>query len=263
LLAVLMTFGLLPLVAWGLSRFLGDEQAAGLLVAATTPCTLASAAVWTRRAGGNDAVALVVTIVTNGICFVVTPLWLAWMIGREIQIDTAQMTQKLGLLVVLPMAAAQLLRVFRPVGRWATRSKTPLGVLAQCGVLSMVFLGAIRTGMQFRESDGLASVGFELVIMLVLVLVVHTSIFFVGFGLAAVFRMSRGDRIAVGFAGSQKTLMVGLQVAMDAHASILPMISYHVGQLVIDTLIADRLRQTGQANPTVQAPASSPETDQG
>ena len=33
---------------------------------------VASAAVWTRRAGGNDAVALIVTISTNLACFLLT-----------------------------------------------------------------------------------------------------------------------------------------------------------------------------------------------
>ena len=53
----------------------------------------------------------------------------------------------------------------------------------------------------------------------------------------------RPDQIAVGIAGSQKTLMVGLQVGMDLHVSILPMVVYHVGQLFLDTVIADRIRR--------------------
>ena len=50
-----------------------------MIVAATAPCTLASAAVWTRRAGGNDAVAILVTFITNATCFLVTPFWLILM----------------------------------------------------------------------------------------------------------------------------------------------------------------------------------------
>ena len=55
--------------------------------------------------------------------------------------------------------------------------------------------------------------------------------------------MRREDRIAVGFAGSQKTLMVGLQLCIELQVEMLPMVAYHVGQLLVDTLIADRLRK--------------------
>ena len=64
LLATSINFGLLPLVALVASFALQADFGQGLLVAAATPCTLASAAVWTRRAGGNDSVAILVTILT-------------------------------------------------------------------------------------------------------------------------------------------------------------------------------------------------------
>ena len=48
--------------------------------------------------------------------------------------------------------------------------------------------------------------------------------------------------MAVAFAGSQKTLMVGMKVSLDANFSVLPMVTYHIGQLFIDTLLADWLR---------------------
>ena len=60
-------------------------------------------------------------------------------------------------------------------------------------------------------------------------------------------RFTREDQIAVAFAGSQKTLTVGLLVAMALQVSILPMVWYHVSQLFIDTLIADRFRTTTEA----------------
>ena len=74
-----LNMALMPLIAWGLSNLLTGDLSVGLVLAAVVPSTMASASVWTRRAGGNDAVALVVTVVTvvtNGICFVVTPFWL-------------------------------------------------------------------------------------------------------------------------------------------------------------------------------------------
>jgi solute carrier family 10 (sodium/bile acid cotransporter), member 7 len=244
LLACAMNAVLAPLIAWGLSPLLQESLGLGLLVAAATPCTLASASVWTRRAGGNDAVAILVTVLTNLFCFVVTPFWLYVTTGTTLEggaLDVTTLVQKLALLVVLPMLFAQLLRCRSRVAHWATRQKLPLGVLAQFGVLMMIFLGSIQMGRSLAGSQSnvllLALLG-----MLLAVAAVHLLVLVIGIAAARFFSMSRPDQIAVGIAGSQKTLMVGLQVSMDMGVSILPMVAYHVGQLLLDTVIVDRWR---------------------
>lgn len=245
LLAVGVTFGLLPLFAWGISFGLNAELGGGLLVAAATPCTLASAAVWTRRAGGNDAVAILVTIITNLLCFIVTPLWLLAMTGENVSspdLSLRKMSMNLGLLVVLPMLAAQFLRQYKPLGIWATREKHMLGVLAQCGLLTMVMFGAIQSGIGLSDPTQSPLSALDLLAMLAAVCLVHTVMLWVGLLLAKLARFSREDQIAVAFAGSQKTLMVGLLMAISLKVSILPMVAYHISQLFIDTLIADRFR---------------------
>ena len=247
LLAVAVNFGLLPLFAWSLSGLLSADLSAGLLVAACTPCTLASVSVWTRRAGGNDAIAIVVTVVTNLACFIVTPLWLQWMTGSG-AVANAVMRESLGNMigqlavqVVLPMVLAQIVRLYRPLGRWSTQHKFELGLTAQCGILCMVLMGAIQTGDRLFGLSAVPTSLFDFLLMVAVVLTVHVAMFWCGFALARLCGLTRGDQIAVAFAGSQKTLMVGLQVSMALGASILPMITYHVGQLLIDTVFADRL----------------------
>jgi len=253
LLAVAITFGLLPLFAWGVSLGLSREMAPGLLVAAATPCTLASASVWTRRAGGNDSVSILVTMVTNATCFLVSPLWLALMIGprvAEANLKLGDLVVKLALLVVLPMATAQLLRVYRPLASLASRGKLPLGVAAQLGVLTMVLFGAVQTAERMSGAAGAGSALLDIAIMAAGVMFVHLSMLGVGLVLARLLRLSRGDQIAVAFAGSQKTLMVGLHLSIELGVVVLPMVVYHVGQLLVDTVIADRMRRRG--NPADQ-----------
>src|SRR5262245_26010601 len=60
-LASFINSGLAPPLGWLVSRALPPELAVGVIIATSVPCTLATAAVWTRRAGGNDAVAFLVT----------------------------------------------------------------------------------------------------------------------------------------------------------------------------------------------------------
>ena len=247
LLAITLNIGVLPLVAWATSLLLDSTMAQGLMIAAATPCTLASAAVWTRRAGGNDAVALLVTVLTNFFCFAVTPFWV-WLTtgGRGTEISLSQMTAKLAIIVVLPMVLAQLLRLRKGLGEWATDNKKRLSTLAQCGILCMVMIGSVRMGQTIVDAptgdgDAVSLSWLSVGKMLIAVSFVHTVIWFAGINIGRGIGLRREDWIAVGFAGSQKTLMIGLQMAIDCGFTILPMVCFHITQLLIDTLLADWL----------------------
>jgi sodium/bile acid cotransporter 7 len=250
LLAVAINYGLLPLTAWGVSWALRPDLALGLLIVASIPTTQASCAVWTRRAGGNDAVAVMVTVVTNLFCFLLTPFWLATMTGNKvtIPIEPMDMMLELSVVVVLPMAAAQVLRLYRPVGRWATARKTPLSVLAQTGLLMMVFIGAVQAGLKLQTNATPISAG-DTAAMLASVCGVHLAMFYAGLLLGRLLGIRWEDRLAVAFSGSQKTLMIGLHIALSPTfnngLAMLPMVAYHVCQLLLDALIADRLRARG------------------
>jgi sodium/bile acid cotransporter 7 len=251
--ALTMTYGLLPLVAWGLSNLISDPSlAGGLLVASVTPCTVASAAVWTRRAGGNDSVAILSTVLTNLACFVVPPLWLAVMLrgtAASGALDAGKLMVELLLLVVLPMVLAQLARLYAPVAEFSTRRKQSLSTLSQCGILLMVLFGTVNSGLKMQQTGAgmtgaeLVGQGLQIAIMVALVLSIHSGVFFIGYTLTQRVGLPKADAIGVGFSGSQKTLMVGLEIAIASQLSILPMITFHAGQLFIDTLIADWLRE--------------------
>lgn len=259
-LASAVNFGILPLFSWAvyfcLLPVLDHDLAIGLLVAAATPSTLASAAVWTRRAGGNDSVAIMVTIFTNLGCFLITPLWLLTMTGTQVEsLELTAMIVKLLLLVVIPMTFAQLLRLQPTIGAWSAKNKQSLGVGAQTGVLAMILLGSVNAGLRIQgeaETSGASMVDFT--IMIAAVLGIHIAMLWVGHVLARAFKMARQDRIAVGFSGSQKTLMVGLAIAIEDYGkshplAVLPMVTYHVGQLLVDTFVADRLRKAVKNEP--------------
>ena len=252
LLGVAVNMMLLPILAFGASQLLPYDLALGTIVAATVPCTLASAAVWTRLAGGNDAISMMVTVITNVGCFAATPAWLSVLAGQGgTEIAFGEMSQKLLLLVVAPMVAAQLLRLLPAVARFADRHQPRLSLFAQVGVLSIVLLGAIHCGNQLRALEAeLARMGWQLVLMLVLLATMHLVAWAAGFLSAGKLGFGRAEQIAVGFAGSQKTLMVGLAIALEyGGLAILPMLAYHIEQLLIDTVLADLLRTTEVTEP--------------
>lgn len=238
-----INMGLMPLLAWAASLMLRGELAAGVSVAAAAPCTLASAAVWTRRAGGNDATALLVTLITNGTCFVLMPLWLVLTTQTQTQLEVGPMVYKLALLVVLPMVVAQLTRVSSTVATMATSSRNVLATCSQIGILMMVLIGAVNCGLILTRTDWRNSVTpSDFLMMTAMMIGLHLTTLFAAFGTARAIGFERADQIAVAIAGSQKTLMVGLYVGIHYFGGlvILPMVVYHVVQLFLDTLIADR-----------------------
>lgn len=248
-LASLINSGVAPPLGWLVSRVLPPELAAGVIVATTVPCTLATAAVWTRRAGGNDAVAFLVTMMTNLSCFIVVPVWLWVLIGVHHDVNYAHIVKSLVLLVVLPIIVAQMLRQWPAIGRWATKRKHFFSHIAQWGVLTIVFVGAVYCGLQLKTINdrSLLTVG-HVAMMITGVAVVHVLLWLIGVMSARTFGFDRKDTIAIAFSGSQKTLMVGAYLALAVGPlAILPMVAYHAAQLIIDTLIADWWRRNDVA----------------
>jgi sodium/bile acid cotransporter 7 len=252
--ATIVTFVVVPLAAWPLTWWqLTPDFAAGLMIAASVPSTMAAASMWTRKAGGNDAVSLLVTLLTNGACFLVTPVWLNLVLstargagGPVVELDVVDMMRDLIVSALLPITAGQLCRLLPLGAAVADRRKTGFGVVAQGCILTIVLLTAIKGGPRVR--DGAGAVGGIGALLLVWGSCVGLHI--VAMVVAAAGARAAGftwqDRIAVTFAASQKTLPIGVSIAntfanYGLPFAVFPMLMYHASQLFIDTAVADRM----------------------
>ena len=246
LVAVVINSVFLPLMAYPVSLLLPPELGLGVIVAASVPSTLASAAVWTRRAGGNDLIPVLVTVITNLSCFLVSPFWV-WLLGagRIVALQPADLMWKLAVLVVTPMIVAQVVRQSTRAARLVDRQRHHLGTFAQLGILFMVAAGAVKCGDSLVSNQEVGWGGWDVAWMAALVVLLHLAALTTAQWWGRLLGYPREDWIAVGFAGSQKTLMVGLHLALAVGGgpAILPMLAYHILQLVVDTTIADRLRR--------------------
>lgn len=223
-----------PLLAWPTLWILPPDLAGGLIVASLVPCTLASATVWTRAAGGDDAVAMVTTVVTNLLCFVVAPVGLWLILDRVAETDVTGQMKGLFLQVVAPLIAGQMLRRLG-FGVWGDRNKVPLSTVAQVGILVMVLLGSVLSAERLPPDSSQTVV--MLLLTTCLAAVIHVSAVALGFFASRSLGAETAQQRAVAISCGQKTLMVGLQLALDAGVSVIPMIVYHISQLVIDTLL--------------------------
>ena len=230
---------LAPLMLWPLAMLMPEDIGTSMVLVFAAPCTLASAAVWTARAGGDDSVAIMVTIITSCLCFLTTPAIIYCSIGQTTSPTILTgIVWKLLICIVLPIGIAQILRLQKTSADWATKNKKSVNKLAQCGILAVVFIGSISSALKINETStsGYATM---IVISVVLMLVVHTIVLFIALAIAKSIGLNRGEQIAVAFSGSQKTLMVALSVAASLSVTVIPLVAYHSLQLFIDTLIAD------------------------
>ncbi|TWU42285.1 bile acid:sodium symporter family protein [Novipirellula artificiosorum] len=247
LLAIGINILVVPLLCLPTQWLLPRAEFGGLYVVSLVPCTLASAAVWTRKAGGNDSIALMTTVVTNLACIVVVPVGVALVLARQADISAIEQMQKLATIVVAPLVLAQAMRYFG-LAAFADRHKIRLSFLAQFGILSMVVLGSVASAgvVQQASESASRSMGITLITLALLVMAIHLAAFGIGVFSARAAGADRESQIAVGIGGSQKTLMVGLQIAIDLGVSVIPMLMYHLLQLTIDTVIAARWRAGGE-----------------
>ncbi len=159
LLAIVLNMGVLPLTAWGLSFLLPSELGGGLIVASVVPSTLASAAVWTRRAGGDDSIPILVTLVTSGTCFLVAPAWISLLLSQSVSLDGWKSAIDLFSTVLVPLLLAQVLTTKPKIREWAVSQKERISLFCQFGILSMVAIGAIQIG---SKGSGLQQIGTDL-----------------------------------------------------------------------------------------------------
>ena len=237
----------LPLLALQKSA----DMKVGLLIAASVPCTMAAASVWTRRANGNDAVSLLVTLITNGLCFVVAPAWMTvgstWFgtANPSSALDFGSLMVKLTLAALFPAVLGQLLRRSASVQSFVDRRKSWFSNLAQAIILLLVFISAFKGGMQFSEGGTSSSLRHsEFAFVWLCCVGLHLCGMLVAWTLSGMLRFGAADRRACALAGSQKTLPIGILIsqATGLPFSLLPMLMYHVSQLFIDTWIADRMK---------------------
>ena len=140
------------------------------------------------------------------------------------------------------MVLAQLTRIMKPVGVWASANRTPLGVIAQLGILLMVLFGSIQMGLRL-ETHPDATFWGSAAVLVVAMGALHFSVLFLGIRLARLIGCEPSEQIAVGISGSQKSLMVGLTTCLEFQASVLPIVIFHTIQLIGDISVADWFRK--------------------
>lgn len=241
--AVALGYSVPPLLGWAFGVILIDDYRFGLLVCSAAPCTLASAVIWTRLAGGDDATTLLATFISTGSSWLLTTGWLALTTGHDIALGYAAMMRDLALILLLPVAFGQAVRALPALARFATRRKAILSVLARFLVLLILFRALHDLARYLYDSPGSIETA-ALLSVFAACLTTHLLSLAAGWQCSRRLGFGRTAGIAVAFAASQKSLPVSLVllelVFPNRPLAVVPLLVYHAGQLTVDTIIAER-----------------------
>lgn len=243
--AVVLSYGLVPPAAWLLGMLAPKDVQVGLILVASVPCTLASAVLWTRLAGGNEATALLTVLGTTFLSWFLTTVWLLWLAGAEVEIRVGAMMLDLVLSLIVPVLAGQGLRGVRRCAETADRYRVALGVASQMCIVAIVLKAGVAVGDKL-DADQVFDAPMIFLAGVALAVALHLMILAAGYFSCGWLGFDRSRQIAVAFSASQKTLQVSLllydQYFKESHAfAVIPLLAYHIGQLLLDTVIARRM----------------------
>lgn len=233
-----------PLIAFGIGKLFFREHIAvytGLILIGTTSTTLSSCVIFTRLAGGDEALALWLSVFSSLLCTFISPILIYLFLGASIEVPVVMMMKRLIFVLFIPLSAGMFLRAVlgekrvAPVGPILTRS---CAIIILAVVMVSVAKGrSLLAGWQSVPII-LTVAGFHLAMLLTVAL----ASAFTGF--------PKRDKIATLFCSAEKTLQIPAYLAIEIlhtpEAALAPVL-HHVFQLVIDSLIVSYYSSTAGA----------------
>jgi len=247
---------LLPLTLWcfvamallgkgfeqAMTPMLPPLVALGFLYLGALPSTVQSATAYSSLAGGNVASSVVAAALLNVIgVFVSAPLFAALGGGGALELGASGLA-KVVLILIVPFAIGQALQVrlapwigdHRVLVTWMDRLSIAIAVY-------VAFSGAVEQGLWVRLGAA------EWAILLTGVCVFLGLGFAGSWALSGALKLDRPNRIAFLFAGAHKSVAMGAPLAAVlfpppvAGLVLLPLLIYHLLQLVVSAPLASRL----------------------
>ena len=230
-------------LAWQLtSPMVPATLAIGFLYLGVLPSTVQSATVYSSLAGGNVASSVIAAALLNILgVFVSVPLF-SLLAGSHGSVFSGATLVKVLTMLLLPFVLGQASQRF--TGQWVARHRKLIAMMDRSVIglaVYVAFSGAVEQDIWSTLDPGvwlvlLAACGL-------LLLLAYGGAWLLG----GVLGLARGDRIAMLFAGGQKSIAMGAPLATvifpaaTAGTVLLPLLVYHLSQMVAAAPIAARL----------------------
>jgi sodium/bile acid cotransporter 7 len=227
---------------------------AGIYALSCLPTTISSSIVFTQAAGGNTAAAVFHSALSNTAGVFLSPLILSLLVsGAGRGLPPAQLGSLLGgivLRMLLPLAAGQLARIRLRAS--VARHSAALGAFNSALILVLIYFAAATAAANPGLGPTLAA-NWALFVYLAASAPIIAALAWCCARLAG---LARRDAIEALFAGSQKTMAMGIPLLSAYLASrpdilgiaVLPLVFYHPVQLVVSgaarSLLGSRRRSS-------------------
>ncbi|MHA3916615.1 bile acid:sodium symporter family protein [Halovulum sp. GXIMD14793] len=237
------TYVLFPIVGLTLSLVFGPLLSAtvtlGLLFLAVLPSTVQSSIAFTSMVGGNVPAAICAASVSNLIGVVLTPILVAFLLQAGDGGIRLEAVAKIATQILLPFALGQLAR---PKVAGFIQKRKSMTLIVDRGAILLIVYSAFSAS----TISGLWS-AIPPAVLLVLIVVV---LLFLGITMmlmvaaSRVFGLPKPDGAVLFYCGSTKSLASGLPIATalfpaaSLGAIVLPLVIYHMAQLLICAFVA-------------------------
>ncbi len=221
---------------------LGSQLTLGLLFLCVLPSTVQSSIAFTSIAGGNVPAAICAASLSNLIGVALTPLLVAQLLhqdGGGISLDAIE---KIALQILLPFILGQILRPW--IGGFVQRHKL-LTMVVDRGSILLIVYSAFGAGTVAGIWSAIPAPSLILCLAVVTLLLALAMGIMVAAG--RITHMPHQDRAVLFFCGSTKSLASGLPIATaifpaaTVGATVLPVMIYHMTQLLVCSAIAQRM----------------------
>lgn len=226
------------LVPWALP----ESLYLGLLWVCLVPSTVQSSVNFTSIAKGNVAGAIVAATTSNLLGTFLTPVLALLLMdtGGHLRIDPSSMVDVL-VTLLLPFVLGQLSR--RWTAGFVSHHRASLKYVDQGSIILVVY-SAFSDGM--REHMWSLVSPWSLVVLALICTVLLVGMLWLTWSVGGWLGFDRGDRIAIQFCGTKKSLATGLPMAMVLFAGqavgliVLPLMIFHLFQLIACGWLAGR-----------------------
>ncbi len=236
----LLTFLFLPVFEGGT----GSEIWLAIFFLGVLPSTVSSSVVMVAIAKGNLPTAIFNASISGLIGIIATPLWLSLFMLKTGEFEISDIILKLFFQIVLPLfLGLWLQRFFVNLVKTYNRQ---LGLFDKFVIFLIVY-----SSFSNSFSSGLFDTitGFDLLKLSVIVVLLFFVIYSLTGLISRWWNFSREDTITVKFAGTKKSLVHGSVMAKIIFGSsasmglfLLPIMLYHILQLVIIAIFAEKYR---------------------
>lgn len=249
---VIWVFGAMGMAGWlawqGTAAFIPPALAMGFLYLGVLPSTVQSATVYSSLAGGSVASSVVAAALLNILgVFLTVPLY-SLLAGGGDTVLSGQTLVKVLTILLLPFVLGQALQKY--TGEWVSRYRARIALMDK-GVIALgvyvAFSGAVEQDIWSQLEPDVWMI--VLIVCALLLLVAYGGVWLLG----GTLRLSRPDRIAMLFAGGQKSIAMGAPLATImfpaaiAGTVLLPLLVYHLAQMIIAAVVAGRLARGSES----------------